>query len=145
MRISLTRRYFFSAAHRLHNPRFSAEENARLYGKCNNPFGHGHNYAVEVTVAGAVDPDTGMIANLADLDSFVRRRVLDPFDHTYLNQESPEFQASVPTTENLCLEIFRRLQDFPHARLERIRIRETAANAFEYAPPAAIAKGAGPS
>lgn len=132
MKISLTRRYLFSASHRLHSSRFTAAENDRLYGKCNYPHGHGHNYFVEVTVSGAPDPDTGMIANLADLDAFVRERVLDSLDHIYLNAQAPEFLDVVPTTENLCLLIFRRLQDFPCARLECIRIDETGLNSFEY-------------
>jgi 6-pyruvoyltetrahydropterin/6-carboxytetrahydropterin synthase len=146
MKITLTRRYLFSASHRLHSARFSDAENDRLYGKCNHPHGHGHNYFVEVTVSGATNPDTGMIANLTDLDAFVRERVLEPLDHTYLNEQAPEFLEVVPTTENLCLSIFRRLQDFPHARLERIRIEETGLNSFEYFREAAQTfQGAVPS
>lgn len=137
MKISLTRRYLFSASHRLHSGRFTAAENERLYGKCSHPHGHGHNYFVEVTVSGPAHPDTGMIANLADLDAFVRERVLEPLDRTYLNEQAPEFLDVVPTTENLCLSIFHRLQDFPLARLERIRIEETSLNSFEYSPGAA--------
>jgi 6-pyruvoyltetrahydropterin/6-carboxytetrahydropterin synthase len=129
----LTRRYRFAASHRLHNPHFSAEENQRLYGKCNNPYGHGHNYVVEVTVTGPVNLATGMIANLGELDPFVEREVIEPFDQRYLNEEVPEFQASVPTTENVAREIYRRLKGFPAARLERVRIEETSKNSFEYA------------
>ncbi|HUJ33177.1 MAG TPA: 6-carboxytetrahydropterin synthase [Candidatus Acidoferrum sp.] len=133
MKISVSRRYRFAASHRLHNPKLSAEENQRLYGKCNNPYGHGHNYTVEVTLTGPVDPATGMIANLGELDPFVEREVIEAFDHKYLNEEVPEFQKSVPTTENLTREIFRRLRDFPAARLERVRIEETSKNSFEFA------------
>jgi 6-pyruvoyltetrahydropterin/6-carboxytetrahydropterin synthase len=133
LRISLTRRYRFSASHRLHSSRFSEEQNRALYGKCSNPHGHGHNYVVEVTVGGAVDPATGMIANLGELDPFVEREVVEAFDHKYLNEEIPEFRDCVPTTENLCREIYRRLQSFPAARLERVRIEETSNNSFEYA------------
>src|SRR5215475_6828059 len=122
LKIELGRRYHFAASHRLHSTHLSEEENRRVYGKCNNPYGHGHNYVVEVTVTGAVDPATGMIANLADLDSFVKREVIEPFDHTYLNQDVAAFRDGVPTTENLCIEIFRRLKSFPFARLMRIRI-----------------------
>jgi 6-pyruvoyltetrahydropterin/6-carboxytetrahydropterin synthase len=132
MKIELARRYRFSASHRLHSPKLSEEENWRIYGKCNNPYGHGHNYVVEVGVSGPVDGATGMIANLADLDAFVQRQVIEPFDHTYLNVDAPEFRERVPTTEYLCVEIFNRLRSFPHARLERVRIEETGNNSFEY-------------
>jgi 6-pyruvoyltetrahydropterin/6-carboxytetrahydropterin synthase len=131
-KISLTRRYRFAASHRLHSPKLSEEENQRTYGKCNNPLGHGHNYIVEVTLTGPVEPATGMIANLGDLDPFVEREVVEAFDYKYLNEEVAEFQAIVPTTENVCREIYRRLEKFPMARLERIRIEETSKNSFEY-------------
>src|ERR1700677_1959488 len=91
MDLHLTRRYPFSASHRLHSAELSEEENQRAYGKCNNPYGHGHNYVVEVAVSGAVDPATGMIANLADLDGFVAQQVLEHFDRTYLNEEVADF------------------------------------------------------
>jgi len=133
LKLSLTRRYRFSASHRLHSGKFSAEENLRLYGKCNSPYGHGHNYVVEVTIVGAVDPATGMIANLGELDPFVEREVIEAFDQKYLNEQVPEFCAQVPTTENVCREIYRRLKAFPAARLERVRIEETSNNSFEYA------------
>jgi len=133
LKLGLGRRYHFVASHRLHNPDLSEEENGRLYGKCNNPYGHGHNYVVEVLVSGKVDPATGMIANLADLDAFVEREVLEPFDHKSLNEDVTAFHAMVPTTENLCVEIFRRLKTFPKATLERVRIQETSNNSFEYA------------
>ncbi len=112
MKISLSRRYRFAASHRLHNAKFTAEENRRLYGKCNSPYGHGHNYVVEVTLTGPVDPATGMIANLGELDPFVEREVVEVFDHKYLNEEVAEFQDRVPTTENVAREIFRRLEAF---------------------------------
>jgi 6-pyruvoyltetrahydropterin/6-carboxytetrahydropterin synthase len=133
MRLELTRRYSFSASHRLHSERLDEAENQKIYGKCNNPFGHGHNYVIEVTLAGAVDPATGMIAHLGDLDAYVAREVLEPFDHTYLNKDVAAFQVLVPTTENLCIEIFERLKKFPGARLARIRLEETGRNSFEYA------------
>jgi 6-pyruvoyltetrahydropterin/6-carboxytetrahydropterin synthase len=133
LKIKLGRRYRFAASHRLHTPQLSEEENCRVYGKCSNPFGHGHNYVVEVSVSGEVDPATGMIANLADLDGFVECQVIEPFDHRYLNEEVAAFRETVPTTENLCIEIFQRLKTFPKARLERVRIEETGNNSFEYA------------
>ncbi|HYL69503.1 MAG TPA: 6-carboxytetrahydropterin synthase [Candidatus Limnocylindria bacterium] len=132
MKISLTRRYSFAASHRLHSAKLSAEENRRMYGKCNNPYGHGHNYIVEVTMTGPVDQATGMITNLGDLDPFVQREVIERFDHKYLNEEIPEFQTAVPTTENVCREIYRRLKKYPLAQLERVRIEETLKNSFEY-------------
>ncbi|HEX4642928.1 MAG TPA: 6-carboxytetrahydropterin synthase [Candidatus Acidoferrales bacterium] len=133
MKLHLWRRYRFSASHRLHNAQLGEEENRRLYGKCNNPYGHGHNYAVEVAVSGPVDPATGMIANLADLDAFVEKEVIEPFDHRYLNEEIAAFQENIPTTETICVEIFNRLRRFPRARLERVRVEETERNSFEYA------------
>ncbi len=133
MRVELNRRYAFCASHRLHSRQLDEAENQRIYGKCNNPYGHGHNYVVEVTVTGPVDPATGMIANLTELDGFVTREVLEPFDHTYLNKDVAAFRDVVPTTENLCIEIFGRLKSFPAARLVKIRLEETGRNSFEYA------------
>ena len=132
MNLHLARRYKFAASHRLHSSTLSEDENWRAYGKCNNPYGHGHNYVLEVAVSGAVDPATGMIANLADLDSFVERAVIEPFDRVYLNEDVPAFRERVPTTENVCIEIYDRLRDFPHAKLERVRLEETSLNSFEY-------------
>jgi 6-pyruvoyltetrahydropterin/6-carboxytetrahydropterin synthase len=133
LKIELGRRYRFAASHRLHSDALSAEENARVYGKCNNPYGHGHNYVVEISVSGTPDPATGMIANLADLDGFVEREVIEAFDHKSLNEDVPAFRAKVPTTENICKEIYERLKHFPKAKLERVRVEETSNNAFEYA------------
>jgi 6-pyruvoyltetrahydropterin/6-carboxytetrahydropterin synthase len=127
----MTRRYKFAASHRLHANGLSETENQRIYGKCNNPHGHGHNYEVLVTVAGAVNPATGMIANLSELDPFVTERMVEAFDHRNLNEEIAEFRDVVPTTENLCIEIFRRLKDFPAARIQRVRVEETSKNSFE--------------
>jgi 6-pyruvoyltetrahydropterin/6-carboxytetrahydropterin synthase len=133
LKIELGRRYRFAASHRLHSPGLTEEENYRLYGKCNNPYGHGHNYVLEISVSGKIDPATGMIANLSDLDGFVEHEVLEPFDHKSLNEDVAAFRATVPTTENLCIEIFCRLKRFPKAHLERVRIEETSNNSFEYA------------
>jgi 6-pyruvoyltetrahydropterin/6-carboxytetrahydropterin synthase len=133
MKAHLTRRYLFSASHRLHSTEMSAEENVATYGKCNNPHGHGHNYALEVTVCGQVDPATGMVCNLVDLDQCVEREVLSRYDLTNLNVMQ-EFAVTVPTTENLCVEIFEILRrSFPHAHLEKVRLEETMMNSFEYA------------
>ena len=133
LHIELGRRYHFSAAHRLHSAQLSEEENCRIYGKCNNPFGHGHNYTLEVRFSGKVDPATGMIADLTDLDSFVHSQVIEPFDHRSLQDEVAAFQAAVPTTENVCIEIYQRLKPFPMAKLQAVRIEETSNNSFEYA------------
>jgi 6-pyruvoyltetrahydropterin/6-carboxytetrahydropterin synthase len=130
--IELGRRYRIAASHRLHSPQLSEEENWRVYGKCNNPYGHGHNYVIEVNLSGKVDPATGMIANLADLDEFVEREVLQPMDHKSLNEDVAAFRERVPTTEHLCIEIFDRLKNFPPAKLERVRVEETGKNSFEY-------------
>src|SRR6202049_2935819 len=92
LKIELGRRYHFSASHRLHTAHLSEEENCRVFGKCNNPYGHGHNYTLEVSISGDVDPATGMITNLADLDDFVSRQVLDAFDHKSLNEDVPAFR-----------------------------------------------------
>ena len=132
MKAHLTRRYMFSASHRLHSDDMSAEENLAAYGKCNNPHGHGHNYALEVTVSGPVDQSTGMVCNLVDLDDFVQRQVLERFDLQNLNRME-EFAQPVPTTENLCMVIYDILQrSFTHAHLEKVRIEETMMNSFEY-------------
>jgi 6-pyruvoyltetrahydropterin/6-carboxytetrahydropterin synthase len=133
MKAYLTRRYIFSASHRLHSDAMSAEENAAIYGKCNNPHGHGHNYMLEVTVSGKVQQSTGMVCNLVDLDYFVHHKVIDRFDIENLNT-LPEFASNIPTTENLCTVIHDILQrGFTHAHLEKVRLEETMMNSFEYA------------
>src|ERR1700677_5415990 len=109
MKAHLTRRYMFSASHRLHSDEMSEEQNRATYGKCNNPYGHGHNYTLEVTVSGPVDEQTGMVCNLVDLDGFVGSEILDRFDHENLNMR-PEFATEVPTTENLCIAIYEIMQ-----------------------------------
>jgi 6-pyruvoyltetrahydropterin/6-carboxytetrahydropterin synthase len=132
MKAHLSRRYLFSASHRLHSEAMSNEENQTTYGKCNNPYGHGHNYTVEVTVSGPVDQQTGMVCNLIDLDGFIGREVLARFDHENLNM-LPEFANEVPTTENLCIHVYEIVQrGFHLAHLERVRIEETMMNSFEY-------------
>ena len=127
----LSRRYHFAASHRLHVDALTPERNRDIYGKCNNPFGHGHNYVVQVTLSGSVDPVTGMVTNLGDLDSFAQREMLDLFDHANLNTLEC-FRDLVPTTENLCVELWQIFAQYPHAKLERIRVEETGNNAFDY-------------
>jgi 6-pyruvoyltetrahydropterin/6-carboxytetrahydropterin synthase len=133
MKAYLSRRYVLSASHRLYSEAYSEEQNRAVYGKCSNPHGHGHNYVVEVTVGGQVDPVTGMVCNLADLDSCVQNKVIDRFDHTNLNVDE-RFTHQVPTTENLCMAIHSLLAEhFVHAALQRVRVEETRNNFFEYA------------
>jgi len=133
MKAYLTRRYLFSASHRLHSDAMSDAENASTYGKCNNPYGHGHNYGLEVTVSGPVNEGTGMVCNLMDLDDFVQREILERFDHQNLNTLA-EFGGAVPTTENLCMVTYDILQrGFHLAHLEKVRFEETMMNSFEYA------------
>ena len=127
----LTRRYRFSASHRLHSEQMSDEENRATYGKCNNPYGHGHNYVLEITVSGQVDRN-GMVCNLPDLDACVQREVVTRFDLENLNM-CREFGQAVPTTENLCTVIFNILKrEFTSTHLEKVRLEETMMNSFEY-------------
>lgn len=120
-----------SASHRLNAASLSAEANHAVYGKCNNPHGHGHNYVVEVMVGGPVDAETGMVVNLADLDAVVKARIVERFDRRNLNDD-PTFARQVPTTENLCRVIFDLLKDaLPSGELESVRVEETENNFFE--------------
>lgn len=131
MKAHLTRRYRFSASHRLHSEQMSDEENRATYSKCNNPYGHGHNYVLEVTVSGPLDRN-GMVCNLVDLDECVQREVVTKFDLENLNMRE-EFAKAVPTTENLCTVIYDILKrEFAHAHLEKVRLEETMMNSFEY-------------
>ena len=136
--IRVTRRYRFSASHRLHSDRFSDSENRELYGKCNHPFGHGHDYVLEVGVRGPVDPSTGLAVNIAALDRLVGERVVGDFEHRNLNEDLDEFSRLVPTSENMLRVIDSRLRQgwrsaFPGEwpRLDKIRLEETKKNRFE--------------
>ena len=125
------RRYMLSASHRLHTLALSDDDNRTAYGKCNNRFGHGHNYSVEVLIGGPVDEQTGMVINLADLDEVVQRKVLDRFDHVNLNLD-PLFENLVPTTENLCKAVFQILKGaLPAMELVHVRVEETENNFFQ--------------
>ena len=131
MRAYFGRRYMLSASHRLHTERLTADENRAAYGKCNNPFGHGHNYVVEVVVGGEVDQATGMVMNLVDLDRVVQQAVLERFDHANLNLD-PVFADQVPTTEVFSKVIFDLLESaLPEDSLDRVRVEETENNFFE--------------
>lgn len=124
--VYLTRKAEFSASHYYHNPDLSPEENQRLFGKCNNLNGHGHNYTLEVTVEGEVDAKTGFVLDLKQLKEVLNREVLDVFDHRHLNKEVPEFVNQIPTTENIAIAIWRRLEPkLNGAKMHRVRVYET--------------------
>ena len=128
----LSRRYHLSASHRLHSPAYTDEENRAAYGKCNNPHGHGHNYIIEITLSGPVDPTTGMVCDPRRTRCVLAQtNLLDRFDLMNLNTFEV-FRNLVPTTENFTLEVHRIFQLFPGAMLERVRIEETSNNSFEY-------------
>jgi 6-pyruvoyltetrahydropterin/6-carboxytetrahydropterin synthase len=138
MTVYLSRKYGFSAAHRLHAAALSDEENRAIFGKCNNPNGHGHNYELEITVAGPVDGVTGRAVSLQKLDAVLAKEVVGPLRYRNLNEEVAAFRTAVPTTENLTFEVERRLRAawpaaFPAGvpRLEKIRIWETERNICE--------------
>jgi 6-pyruvoyltetrahydropterin/6-carboxytetrahydropterin synthase len=125
--IYVTRRAEFSASHVYHNPQLSPEENRRIFGKCNNPHGHGHNYTLEVTVAGSINPTTGMVVDLKELKTILEREVLGLLDHKFLNQEVPAFAVKIPTSENIAVEIWRLLEPkLSFGKLHRIRLYETS-------------------
>ena len=131
--IYVTRRAEFSASHFFHNPELSAEENQRIFGKCANPNGHGHNYAVEVTVAGDIDPKTGMVMDLKDLKKLLESEVIDLMDHKFLNKEVPVFSSKIPTTENIAIEIWKMIEPkLSVGKLHRIRLYETPDLFVEY-------------
>ena len=132
--VALTRSLDFAAAHRLHAPRLTDADNLALFGKCNNLNGHGHNYGVEVTVIGEPNPETGMIVDLLALDVVLEREVMARYDHKHLNDDTEDFKAINPTSENLTVAIWRHLEDkIPApARLHKVVVRETERNFFEY-------------
>ena len=129
--VHFSRKYHFVAAHRLHVDSLSPEENRATFGKCNNPFGHGHNYVVQVTFKGPVNAATGMVTNLATLDAYAKREFLDLFDHSNLNTLEC-FRDLVPSTENLSVELWRIFAGYPEATLERVHVEETGNNSFDY-------------
>jgi 6-pyruvoyltetrahydropterin/6-carboxytetrahydropterin synthase len=138
--VEITRREEFSASHRLHNPAFSDEENRRLYGICNNPNGHGHNYEVEVTVRGEVPGPTGMVMNLTDLMRILRERVLPQVDHKHLNLDVPFLAGIVPTAENVAIALWHQIEPevrrYEGCRLHRIRLFESRSSYVDFLGPA---------
>lgn len=139
--VRVTRRYRFHSSHRLHSPSLSEAQNESTYGKCNNPYGHGHNYVLEVTVRGDVDPQSGQAVPLAQMDRLVQDSVLRVYDHRHMNADIAEFSGAwVPTTENVAVDVLRRLQQawtgtFPQGTpvLDQVRIHETKNNIFTVA------------
>lgn len=136
--VSITRRYRFSASHRLHSAALSEAENARIYGKCNNPFGHGHNYVLEITLAGPIDGETGLIVPIQRLDRFIQDEILERFAHRNINLDVPEFAQLPPTTENIALVMVEMLEHRWHVldgqrriSLRGVHIQETDRNSFE--------------
>ena len=125
--VYLTRKLEFSASHLYHNPAFSAEENRRVFGKCNNPHGHGHNYTLEVTIAGEPDPRTGMVLDLKELKEILQREVVERMDHRHLNIEVPELKGLIPTCENVALVIWKLLEPrITTGKLDRVRLYESS-------------------
>lgn len=138
--VYVTRKAHFNASHRLHNPEKSDEWNKRVFGKCNNPNWHGHNYIIEVTVAGEPDPDTGYVIDLGKLKSIIKDKIIDPCDHKNLNLEVPFLEGIIPSTENLCKAFFYELKDEisqsseSNPVLYSVRLQETERNSAEYCP-----------
>ena len=125
--VTITRKIEFAASHRYNNPALSAEENRRIFGKCNNPHGHGHNYILEVTVAGEPDPMTGMVLDLKELKELLEKEVMQRMDHRHLNYEVPELAGKIPTCENIARVIWELLEPrITRGRLHRIRLHESA-------------------
>ncbi len=131
--VTVTRRLKFNAAHRVHNPALSDEENSRIFGKCNNLYGHGHNYTLDVSVAGEVDPDTGYVFDLSSLKELVTREVVEVVDHHNLNVDVPFMRDIIPTAENMIVQFWRILENrIDRGRLVRLVLWETENNCVEY-------------
>ena len=135
----VTRRYRFASSHRLHSDKLCAQENQEVYGKCNNPYGHGHNYVLDVTISGRVDERTGRLVNPGQLDSYVRDKILRVFDHRDMNRDIATFGERVPTAENIANVVGEMLGEswsdrFPGLRIVTLRIQETARNSVELRP-----------
>ncbi len=132
-KVYVTRRMHFSAAHRLHSDQLSDEENQNVYGLCNNPLGHGHNYEVEITVCGEPDPVTGMVIDLKELKDIAQRAIIEKMDHKHLNLEVDFMKDVVPTAENIAIAIWRQLEsNLPSGKLCEIKLYETPRNIATY-------------
>lgn len=130
------RRAVFCASHRLNNPELSPDDNRAMFGACNNPHGHGHNYDLEVTVRGEADPKNGMVMNLRDLKDLIDRWIVEPADHRSLDHDVPFMRGRISTTENLAIAIWQELERrLPRGALHRVLVRESDNNAVEYTGP----------
>lgn len=135
-KVEITRRTRFCAAHRLHSPHLSDEENQRVFGPCNNPHGHGHNYVMDVTIAAEPDPETGMVMNLDTLNAIIEREIIAEVDHRNLNVDVPCMNGVLPTVENMCVVFWAILErNLPPGSLKRIHIWETENNSAAYSGP----------
>jgi 6-pyruvoyltetrahydropterin/6-carboxytetrahydropterin synthase len=131
--VYVTRRVTFNAAHRLFNPNLSDEENFKIFGKCSNPNWHGHNYVLEVVVAGEINPETGFVINLKDLKEIIRKYIIEEVDHKNINLEARFMRGKIPTTENFTIGIWNELKDkIPNGKLFSVKLSETENNFFEY-------------
>lgn len=131
--VYITRRETFSASHRLFNPKFSNEENEKTFGKCSNPNWHGHNYVLEVVVAGKPNPETGFVLNISELKEIIKKHVLSKVDHKNLNIETDFMKGIIPSTENVAIAIWKVLIDkIPSGKLFAVKLSETENNFFEY-------------
>jgi 6-pyruvoyltetrahydropterin/6-carboxytetrahydropterin synthase len=131
--VYITRRETFAASHRLFNPKFSDEQNERIFGKCSNPNWHGHNYVLEIVVAGRPNPETGFVLNIAELKEIIKQHVLTKVDHKNLNVETDFIKGIIPSTENVAIAIWKVLVDkIPSGKLYSVKLSETENNLFEY-------------
>ena len=131
--IYVTRREVFSASHRLYNPKFSDEENNRLFGKCNNKNGHGHNYILEVVIAGEINPETGYLIDLKILKTIIRENIIQKMDHKHLNLDVDFMQDIIPTAENIAIKIWEQLVNkIPNGKLHSVKVYETENNYAEF-------------
>lgn len=133
MRISVYRKAHFNAAHRLFNPAWTDEKNTEVFGKCSNPYYHGHNYEMEVKLTGEVDPDTGYVYDLGHLKTIIKTKIEDRFDHKNLNEEVAEFANLIPTAEHICYVIYCILREHIEPQFDiMVRLYETPRNFVEY-------------
>lgn len=131
--VYITRRETFSAAHRLFNPKFTEEQNEKIFGKCSNPNWHGHNYVLDVVVSGEPNPDTGFVLNIAELKEIIKEHVISKVDHKNLNIETDFMKGIIPSTENITMAIWKVLADkIPSGKLYAVKLSETENNFFEY-------------
>lgn len=134
--VFLTTQVHFSASHRYHNPKFSDKLNKELFGQCNNPYGHGHNYLIEVTIRGKIDQQKGLVMNVFELKQILKDKVLDEVDHRYLNIEVPFFKEKIPSTENICIFVWKKIESEikkrSNVKLFKVKVVETPTIWAEY-------------